>query len=145
MRCYRCVIDILYTTFIGSKCDSYFAKLYNLGVSVSLPSLGSLYLWLLFPSCCVFTVSIFWNKHIMLYGSLAVIIVSIVIVVLTWWWTYKLVARHQRAIQTTQTPSTIQNISRRKILRSTITAFVITADLLVCYSLGLVLFFFEKF
>ena len=90
------------------------------------------------------TLNIFLSRHILLYGSLALMLTSIVSVVLTWCWTYKLVARHRKAIQKTQTPSTSQNISQKKILRSTITALVIIADLLVCYSLALVLFFSEK-
>ena len=90
------------------------------------------------------TLCIFWNRYVLLYGSLVIVVASIVTVIFTWCWTYKLVARHRKAIQTTQTPSSSQIISRRKILRSTITALVIIATLLLCYSLVLILFFSQK-
>ena len=82
------------------------------------------------------TFSVFWRRYILAYGFAVIVSLAIITVVLTWCWTYKLVARHQRAIQTTQSPSTSQNISRRKILRSTITAFFIIASLLSCYALS---------
>ena len=79
------------------------------------------------------------------YRAPVIIFVAMITVLFTWCWTYKLVARHQRAIQTTQTTSTSPNISRRKILRSTITAFVIIASLFTSYFLLFCLFLFEIF
>ena len=87
----------------------------------------------------------FWNKHFVIYGSLVILVGGMTTVVFIWCWTYRLIARHRKAIQTTQTPSTSQNTSRRKILRSTITAFVIVASLLTCYFFSAFLFFSEKF
>ena len=88
----------------------------------------------------------FWYKHFAIYGSLVIFFGAITTVVCTWCWTYRLIARHRKAIQTTQTrSSTSQNTSRRKILRSTITAFVIVASLLACYFFTAFLFFSEKF
>ena len=91
------------------------------------------------------TFSVFWRTYLLAYGFAVIASSAIITVVLTWCWTYKLVARHQRAIQTTQTPSSSQNIPRRKILRSTITAFFIIASLLTCYSLASFLFLADKF
>ena len=86
----------------------------------------------------------FWNKHFVIYGSLVILVGGMTTVVFIWCWTYRLIARYRKAIQTTQTPSTSQNTSRRKILRSTITAFVIVASLLTCYFFSAFLFFSEK-
>ena len=91
------------------------------------------------------TFSVFWRRYILLYGFAVIFFLAIAIVVSTWCWTYKLVSRHRKAIQTTQTPSTSQNISRRKILRSTVTAFVIIASLLICYALCSFLYCTEIF
>ena len=94
-------------------------------------------------SCLTFAV--FWHIHFLMYGTPVIIFMTVATVVVTWCWTYKLVARHRKAIRTTQTPSTSQNISQRKILRSTITAFLIIASILGCYALNLFLFFSEVF
>ena len=73
------------------------------------------------------------------------VFLEIIIVIFTWCWTYKLVARHRKAIETTQTPSSSQNISRKKILRSTVTAFVVILSLFACYFLSLCGFFFQTY
>ena len=85
-----------------------------------------------------------WNKHFVIYGSLGILVGGMTTVVFIWCWTYRLIARHRKAIQTTQTPSTSQNTSRRKILRSTITAFTIVASLLTCYFFAAFLLFSEN-
>ena len=64
---------------------------------------------------------------------------TLVIVLSTWIWIYKLVARHRRAIETTQTPAGQEIANRKKILKSTITAFLVTFSLFGCYSLELVI------
>ena len=87
----------------------------------------------------------FWRRNISMYGSAGIAFLAITTIILTWCWTYKLVARHRRAIEMTQTPSTNENISRKKILRSTITAFVIVSSLMACYSVASFLFFSDKF
>ena len=92
-----------------------------------------------------FTVSFFRRGEIMRYTQACILFLSISTVIFTWCWTYKLVARHRQAIRTTQTLSTNANTSRRKILRSTITAFVIIASLLMCYLLTLCFLFFGEF
>ncbi|XP_028398561.1 cysteinyl leukotriene receptor 2-like [Dendronephthya gigantea] len=79
----------------------------------------------------------FLNYGIAKKASFWIICFAIVIVVFTWCWTYKLVSRHRKDIQTTQAPSNVQNVSQKKILRSTITAFAIVASLIACYSLTL--------
>ena len=91
------------------------------------------------------TLSVFLHNYLLFYGSPIIIFFPVTIVVFTWCWTYKLVARHRKAIQTTQTPSTSQNVSQRKILRSTITAFAVILNLLACYFLVLFLLLSELF
>ncbi|XP_028398563.1 uncharacterized protein LOC114522131 [Dendronephthya gigantea] len=80
--------------------------------------------------------SIFLDFKFSAGASFWIICSTIVIVVFTWCWTYKLVSRHRKAIETTQASSNTQNLPRKKILRSTITAFAIVASLIVCYSLA---------
>ena len=87
------------------------------------------------------SLGIFWHKYFLLYGTPVIVIFTLTTVSVTWCWTYKLVARHHRAIQTTQTPSSSRNMSRRKILRSTVTALLIILSLLACYFLLLCVFF----
>ena len=86
------------------------------------------------------SLSVVWSRYFLSRVLPAIIILAITIVVLTWCWTYNLISRHQKAIKTSQTPSPRQKVSRRKILRSTITAFVVIACLLACYFLALFLF-----
>ena len=87
------------------------------------------------------TFGAFLHENILIYGPSAIILATISTVIFTWCWTYKLVARHRKAIQTTQTPSTSQNIARKRSVRSTITAFVIIASLLISYFPSLFLIF----
>ena len=93
-----------------------------------------------FVSCWLFIftlalVMVVLNEtKIAVYGSLAIIFSTISIVVFTWVWTCRLVARHRRAIRTTQNPSTPENITKKKIMKSTVTAIVIISSLLACYS-----------
>ena len=98
--------------------------------------------WLLVSTL---TIAFFLREDVFIYAHPCILLTTIITVIFSWIWIYKLVARHRRAIQTTQTPSTGQNISRRKTVRSTITAFVIIASLVGCYFLGLFMFFSEKF
>ena len=98
--------------------------------------------WLLVSTL---TIAVFLREDVFIYAHPCILLTTIITVVFSWIWIYKLVVRHRRAIQTTQTPSTGQNISRRKTVRSTITAFVIIASLVGCYVLGLFMFFSEKF
>ena len=97
----------------------------------------------LLVSCLTFAV--FWHTHFLIYESPVIIFIPVATVVLTWCWTYKLVARHRKVIRTTQTPLTSQNISQTKILRSTITAFLIIASILGCCASNLFLLFPEIF
>ena len=78
-------------------------------------------------------------RHISLAGYICVSIISLTIisVILTWIWTYKLVSRHRRVIQTIQTLATHEVSKKRKILRSTVTALMVTISLFGCYCLGL--------
>ena len=85
------------------------------------------------------------HSAIFSYIAFCVLSLTIVTVVVVWCWTCKLVARHRRAIQTAQTPSASENISRRKILRSTVTAFLVISSLLACYFLSLCFYIFRIF
>ena len=89
--------------------------------------------------------AIFQNSNFAVYGGICIVCLAIITVVFAWCWTYKLVARHRKAIQTTQTPSIGQNVPQTKILRSTVTAFAIISSLLACYFLMLSLFIFQNF
>ncbi len=91
------------------------------------------------------TLGVYLHVSILTYGFPCIISLTIITVVFTWCWTYKLVARHRRAIEATQTPSISQNISRKKILRSTATALAIILCLLGCYFLALCFFFWQMF
>ncbi len=87
------------------------------------------------------------NLHVSVikYGRPSIISLTVITVVFTWCWTYKLVARHRKAINATQTPSISQNIPRKKILRSTATSFAVILSLLGCYFLALCFLFWETF
>ena len=79
------------------------------------------------------------------YAHLAILCLTIIIVIFTWCWTYRLVGRHRKAIETSQIPSTSRIVSRRKIPRSTITAFAIIVSLLGCYLLAFCFLLFKEF
>ena len=85
----------------------------------------------------VTTFSVKFNSTLGIYLTVCIISLTITIVILTWTWTYRLVARHRKAIQRTQTPLTREMVSKKKILRSTVTALAITLSLLCCYLFGL--------
>ncbi len=98
--------------------------------------------WLLI---LLLTLGVYLHVSVLKYGPPCIISLTIITVVFTWCWTYKLVARHRRAIEATQTPSISQNISRKKILRSTATALAVILSLLGCYFLALCFFFWQLF
>ena len=85
------------------------------------------------------------HVYFLSYGQPSLIISVIIIVVFVWCWTYKLIARHQNTIQTTQSPSRIKTVSRKKILRSTITALAVILSLLICYLLLISFFIFQNY
>ena len=82
------------------------------------------------------------ETKIAVYGSLAIIFSTISIVVFTWIWTCRLVARHRRAIRTIQNPSTPENVTKKKIIKSTVTAIAIISSLLACYFFFVSLLFY---
>ena len=86
----------------------------------------------------------FSDYEIVQKASFGIMCSSTIVVTFIWCWTYKLVAKHQKVIQTNQTPSRSKNASREKILRSTITAFVIVTSLIACYSLCMCFTIFES-
>ena len=98
-----------------------------------------------FVSCWlfIFTIALIYvvldENKISKYGSLVIMLSAISIVVFTWIWTCRLVARHRRAIRTTQNPSVPENVTRKKIIKSTVTAIVIISSLLACYFFLIVL------
>jgi hypothetical protein len=99
-----------------------------------------------FFSCllvCISVFLVFVHKPFTDIIFLVILCSTVVTVVFTWSWTYKLVSRHQRVIGSTQTPATRQNVSRKKVLRSTITVFAVISSLLACYSFILCFFFFH--
>ena len=70
---------------------------------------------------------------------------EILVVIIIWCWIYKLVRRHQKAIKTTRTPSLKNEVSQAKVLRSTITLFVVILSLIVCHFLILTTLLFAPF
>ena len=91
------------------------------------------------------TAAVFLHEGFFFYAMPCIVFITIATVMITWCWTCKLVARHRRAIQTTQRPSNSENIPQKKILRSTITGLVVIFSLLVCYVLALLHFVFADF
>jgi hypothetical protein len=83
------------------------------------------------------------KTRIAVYGSLVIILSSISIVVFTWIWTCRLVARHRRDIRANQNPSTPENVTKKKIIRSTVTAIVIISSLLGCYFFFVILLLYD--
>ena len=92
----------------------------------------------------VATFAVKFNSTLEIYLTIRIISLTITIVILTWIWTYRLVGRHRKAIQRTQTPLTREIVSKKKILRSTVTALAVTLSLLCCYLFGLCFIFFES-
>ena len=90
------------------------------------------------------SLAIFRFSRVVYYGTYFILFLTIFVVVITWCWTCKLVARHRKAIQNTQTPSSSENVAKKKVLRSTVTAFVIISSLLACYLLKVCMFFFRE-
>ena len=93
----------------------------------------------------VLTFGTYLHEYFFSYAQPSLVILVIVIIVFTWYWTCKQIARHRNTIHTTQVPTTNQTISRKKILRSTITALAVILSLLTCYSLSIILFIFQRF
>ena len=91
------------------------------------------------------SLGMFRFPEVAFYGCYCIIASTILIVVVTWFRTCKLVARHRKAIQNTQTPSGSENVANKKVQRSTVTAFVIISSLLACYFLDLFYLFFKNY
>jgi hypothetical protein len=96
--------------------------------------------WLLIMTVVLKSI-IFGHAYFDTYICASIIFLTIISVICTWGWTYKLVARHRRIIQATQTPTTQNFVTRKTVLRSTVTAVFVTFSLFGCYSLGLLLSF----
>ena len=94
--------------------------------------------WLLITTLTLTSV-IFRHTFLGSYVCVAIIFLTIFSVIFTWIWTYKLVSRHRRVIQTNQTPAVHKFVTRKKILRSTVTAFLVTSSVFGCYFLGFLL------
>ena len=133
-------------TIVNLSLQSYITLAYpyhwQLIITKSRFNLTIVLSWLLI---LLLTLGVYLHVSILTYGFPCIISLTIITVVFTWCWTYKLVARHRRAIEATQTPSISQNISRKKILRSTATALAIILCLLGCYFLALCFFFWQMF
>ena len=78
------------------------------------------------------TFAVKFNSPLQIYLTVLIISSTISIVVFTWIWTCRLVARHRKAIEATQTPSAREIVSKKKILRSTVTALAVILSLLCC-------------
>ena len=137
-------INGLYLFIARNHGHSQFTKLCNFGLSLSLPKYRyhealETYSDLLLD----FYLSVKFNSTLEIYLTVCIISLTITIVILTWTWTYRLVARHRKAIQRTQTPLTREIVSKKKILRSTVTALAVTLSLLCCYLFGLCFIFLK--
>jgi hypothetical protein len=88
---------------------------------------------------------VFLHKPFADYIFICIVCFAIVTVVFTSSWTYKLVAQHQNVIDITQTPTTRQNVSRKKVLRSTVTVFAVISSLPGMLFLCFVLIFLSNF
>ena len=90
------------------------------------------------------TLTIFQSRKLAFFASLCIACLTVITVILIWTWTYKLVARHQNAIHSTQTPSS-ELVKRKKILQSTTTAFAVISCLLSCNFLNICFLLFTKY
>ena len=79
------------------------------------------------------------------YFSFFIVITTLSIVFFSWIWTYRLLARHRKAIQATQTSLNSEVTCRRRILRSTVTAFAVVFSLVGCYLFGVFFVLFIVF
>ena len=64
------------------------------------------------------SLAVFHLSDVVLYVSCCIMCLTIFVVVVTWCWTCILVARHRKAIENTQTPSSNENVAKKKVLRS---------------------------
>ena len=73
-------------------------------------------------------------RHLALtnYICFGVILLPTIFVIFTWLWIHKLVSRHRRVIETSQTPTGPNFETRQTVLRSTITALFVTLSLFGC-------------
>ena len=91
------------------------------------------------------TVGFYVYDFIFNYIQPCILILEIVVVTVIWCWTYKMIGRHQREIQSRQSSSRSEQISRRKILRSTLTTIAVISSFFVCHFSILSIFIFAKF
>ena len=89
------------------------------------------------------TFAVKFNSPLQIYLTVLIISSTISIAVFTWIWTCRLVVRHRKAIEATQTRSAREIVSKKKILRSTVTALAVILSLLCCYLFGLCFIFFK--
>ncbi len=134
------------TTIVILSLQTYITLVYpyhwQIMITKSRFNLTIVFTWLL---VLLLTLGVYLHVSLLTYGFPCIISLTLITVVFTWGWTYKLLAKHRRAIEATQTPSNSQNISRKRILRSTATALVIILCLLGCYFLALCCFFWKMF
>ena len=98
--------------------------------------------WLLMTATVLKSIFLY-HLSLASYLCAGVILLTIISVLFTWARTYKIIARHRKVIQTTQTPSGQELVNKKAVFRSTITALLVTLGLLVCYSFRLVMYFYE--
>ena len=98
--------------------------------------------WLLMTAVVVKS-AFLYRFSLSTYICAGVILLTIISVFFTWVCTSKIVARHRKIIQTSQTPSTQKLAIGKTVLRSTITALLVTLGLFVCYALKLMLYFYN--
>ena len=91
------------------------------------------------------SLAVFHLPDVVLYVSYCITCLTIFVVVVTWCWICILVARHRKAIENAQTPSSNENVAKKKVLRSTITAFAIILSLVARCFLDLCFFIFKNY
>ena len=77
--------------------------------------------------------SIFITRKLVHYGIACTAVVTMSIVLFTWIWMLKLLRRHRNAIHAAQPFSVREKTNRKKVMRSTVTAFFVISSLFVCY------------
>ena len=129
-------------TMVILSVQSYLTLAYHCQNIVSMQRLK---ITVICSSVCIVaaTFVVKFNSPLQIYLTVLIISSTISIVVFTWIWTCRLVARHRKAIEATQTPSARENVSKKKILRSTVTALAVILSLLCCYLFGLCFVFFK--
>jgi hypothetical protein len=88
-------------------------------------------LWLIVLMLLMFSILV--TRKIVHYGIACTAVLTMSIVLFTWIWTVKLIRRHRNAIREAQPSSLRQVTDRKRVVRSTVTAFFVVSSLFICY------------